>query len=41
MASNLDSLTNNLLKGGQKLTGFEDYFKDQYALLVRKEVYLY
>ena len=25
MASSLDLLTNNLVKGGQKLTGFEDY----------------
>ena len=39
MASSLDLLTNNLVKGGQKLTGFEDYSKDQYALLVRKGVY--
>ena len=41
MASSLDSLTNNLVKGSQKLTGFEDYSEDQYALLVRKGVYLY
>ena len=41
MASSLDSLTNNLVKGGKKLTGFEDYSEDQYALLVRKGVYLY
>ena len=41
MASSLDSLTNNLVKGGQKLTGFEDYPEDQYALLVRKGVYPY
>ena len=41
MASSLDSLTNNLVKDGKKLTGFEDYSKDQYALLVRKGVYLY
>ena len=41
MASSLDSLTNNLVKGGKKLVGFEDYSKDQYALLVRKGVYSY
>ena len=41
MASTLDSLTNNLVKGGQKLTGFKGYSKDQYSLLVRKGVYLY
>ena len=41
MAGSLDSLTNNLVKGGKKLTGFEDYTKDQYALLVRKGVYPY
>ena len=41
MASSLDSLTSNLVKGGKKLTGFEDYSKDQYVLLVRKGVYLY
>ena len=41
MASSLDSLTNNLVKGGKKLTRFEDYSEDQYALLVRKRVYPY
>ena len=41
MASSLDSLTSNLVKGGQKLTGFKDYSEDQYALLVRKGVYPY
>ena len=41
MASSLDSLTNNLVKGGKELTGFENYSKDQYVLLVRKGVYLY
>ena len=34
-------MTNNLVKGGQKLTRFEDYSEDQYVLLVRKGVYLY
>ena len=41
MASSLDSLTSNLVKGGQKLTGFKDYSEDQYVLLVRKGVYPY
>ena len=41
MASSLDSLTNNLVKGDKKLTRFEDYFKYQYALLVRKGIYPY
>ena len=41
MASSLDSLTSNLVKGGKKPTRFEDYSKDQYALLVRKGVYRY
>ena len=41
MASSLDSLTGNLVKGGKKLTLFEDYSEDQYALLVRKGVYPY
>ena len=30
MASSLDSLTNNLVKDGQKLSGFEDYSEEQY-----------
>ena len=41
IASSIDSLTNYLVKGGKKLTGFKDYSKDQYALLVRKWVYPY
>ena len=39
MASSLDSLTNNLVKGGRKLIGFEDYSEEQYELLVRKGIY--
>ena len=38
MASSLDSLTNNLVKDGQKLNGFED---EQYELLIRKGIYPY
>ena len=41
MASSLDSLTNNLVKGGRKLSGFEDYSEEQYKLLIRKGVYPY
>ena len=41
MVSSLDSLTNNLVKGGRKLTGFEDYSEPQYELLMRKGVYPY
>ena len=36
MASSLDSLTNNLVLGGQKLFGFEEYTDKQYELLMRK-----
>ena len=41
MASSLDSLTNNLVHRGQKLTGFEDYSELQYDLLTRKGIYPY
>ena len=41
MASSLDSLTKNLVKGGRKLTGFEDYSEPQYELLMGKRVYPY
>ena len=41
MASSLDSLTNNLVKDGRKLSGFEDYSEEQYELLTRKGVYSY
>ena len=41
MASSLDSLMNNLVKGGRKLMGFEDYSEEQYELLVRKGIYPY
>ena len=38
MARSLNSLTNNLVKGGEKLMGFEDYSEEQYELLVRKGI---
>ena len=41
MSSSLDSLTKNLVRGGKKLFGFEDYSELQYNLLTRKGVYLY
>ena len=41
MSSSLDSLTKNLVRGGKKLFGFEDYSEMQYGLLTRKEVYPY
>ena len=41
MASGLDSLMNNLVKGGRKLPGFEGYSELQYNLLTRKGIYPY
>ena len=41
MSSSLDSLTKNLVSGGKKLFGFEDYSDLQYDLLTRKGVYAY
>ena len=41
MSSSLDSLTKNLVRGGKKLFGFEDYSELQYHLLTRKGVYPY
>ena len=38
MSSSLDSLTKNLVSGGKKLFGFEDYSELQYNLLNRKGV---
>ena len=35
MSSSLDSLTKNLVRGGKKLFGFEDYSELQYDLLTR------
>ena len=39
MSSSLDSLTKNLVRGGKKFFGFEDYSELQYNLLTRKGVY--
>ena len=41
MSSSLDSLTKNLVRGGKKLFGFEDYSELHYGLLTRKGVYPY
>ena len=41
MSSSLNSLTKNLVSGGKKLFGFEDYSELQYDLLTRKGVYPY
>ena len=41
MASSLDSLMSNLVKGSTKLFGFENYSESQYDLLTRKGVYPY
>ena len=41
MTSGLDSLTKNLVSGGQQLFGFEDYSELQYDLLTRKGIYPY
>ena len=41
MSSSLDSLTKNLVRGGKKFLGFEDYSELQYDLLTRKGVYPY
>ena len=41
MSSSLDSLTKNVVRGGKKLFGFEDYSELQYDLLTRKGVYPY
>ena len=41
MSSSLDSLVNNLARGGNKFFGFEDYNESQYNLLIRKGIYRY
>ena len=41
MSSSLDSLTTNLVRGGQRLFGFEEYTCNQYELLVKKVIYPY
>ena len=41
MSSSLDSLVNNLTRGGNKFFGFEEYSENQYKLLIRKGIYPY
>ena len=41
MSSSLDSLVNNLAKGGHEFWGFERYSSEQRELLIRKGVYPY
>ena len=41
MSSSLDSLVNNLAKGGHEFWGFEGYNSEQRRLLIRKGVYPY
>ena len=41
MSFSLDSLTKNLVGGGRKLFGFDDYSELQYNLLTRKGIYPY
>ena len=41
MATNLDSLTRNLVSSCKKLTGFEKYSETQYNLFTRKGIYPY
>ena len=41
MSSSLDSLVNNLARGGGKFFGFEEYSENQYKLLNRKGIYPY
>ena len=41
MSSSLDSLVNNLARGGNEFFGLEEYSENQYKLLIRKEIYPY
>ena len=41
MSSSLDSLTTNLVCGGKKLFGFDEYTPKQYELLIKKGIYPY
>ena len=41
MSSSLDSLANNLSRGGIKFFGFEGYSENQYKLLIKKGIYPY
>ena len=41
MSSSLDSLINNLARGGEQFFGFEEYNENQYKLLIKKGIYPY
>ena len=41
MAMSFDLLVKNLVNGGQRLAGFEEYLESQNKLLTRKGIYLY
>ena len=41
MSSSLDSLVNNLARGGHEFFGFESYNDRQHKLLIRKGIYPY
>ena len=41
MSSSLDSLVNNLARGGNEFFGFYEYSKNQYKLLIKKGIYPY
>ena len=41
MSSSLDSLVNNLARGGNEFFGFKDYNESQYKLLIQKGFYPY
>ena len=41
MSSSMDSLVNNLAKGGHEFWGFENYNRSQRELLIRKGIYPY
>ena len=41
MSSSLDSLTNNLVRRGQELFGFQEHTPAQYELLIEKGIYPY
>ena len=41
MSSSLDSLVNNLARGGSEFFGFKEYSKNQYKLLIKKGIYPY
>ena len=41
MSSSLDSLVNNLARGGNRFFGFNNYNESKYKLLIRKGIYRY